>query len=143
MIRACISKDIEAVLDIWLSASLKAHDFIEPAFWKSQTGNMRHIYLPAAETHVYEKDSEVMGFYALNGDTLAALFVKPEFQGQGIGKQLLAHAKSRRNRLTLSVYKENEPACRFYQAQGFKVLREQPDAHTGHPEYVMETDTQA
>ena len=143
MISASTAKDIEAVLDIWLSASLKAHDFIEPAFWKSQTGNMRQIYLPAAETHVYKKNSEVMGFYALSGDTLAALFVKPEFQGQGIGKQLLAHARGRRNRLTLSVYKENESSCRFYLAQGFRIIREQPDVHTGHPEFVMETTTTA
>lgn len=137
MIRKYLVDDIEAVLKIWLSASIKAHDFVEPSFWKSQVDNMRNIYLPVSEIHVYEKDSIVVGFYALHEKNLAAIFVAPEHQGQGIGKQLLVHAKSQRSELTLSVYKENQAAYQFYLTQGFKVICEQKDEHTRHLEYVM------
>lgn len=78
-----------------------------------------------------------MGFYALYENTLAAIFVAPEQQGQGIGKQLINHAKQQREALTLSVYKENQPSYQFYLAQGFSVISEQFDEHTGHAEYTM------
>jgi len=132
---------MDAVLDIWLTASIKAHDFIAPSFWESQVKNMRKVYIPASETHVYMQNARAIGFYALSGNTLAALFVAPEYQGRGVGKALLAHAKTQREALTLSVYKENGASCQFYLAHGFEVIREQTDAHTGHLEYIMSTGT--
>jgi putative acetyltransferase len=141
MIRKYTIGDVDAVLDIWLSASIKAHDFVKPSFWESQIKNMRDIYLPAADTYVYVKNSTIVGFYSLHESTLAALFVQPELQGQGIGKRLLTHAKSQRTGLTLSVYKENEASCRFYLAQGFNVMSEQKDEHTGHLEFTMSFST--
>ena len=72
---------------------------------------------------------------------LATLFVAPECQKQGIGKQLLAHAKKQRLALTLAVYKENQASYEFYLSQGFKVLSEQADEHRGHMEYTMSAAT--
>ncbi|GAA0680579.1 N-acetyltransferase [Marinobacterium maritimum] len=137
MIRPRKDSDIEAILDIWLKASIKAHDFVAPEFWQAQVENMRTLYIPASETFVFEQDSGVVGFYSLHEDTLAAIFVRPERQGQGIGKQLLNHAKAQRPTLTLSVYSENEASYRFYLSQGFQVVSEQIDEHTGHPQYTM------
>ncbi|NER79286.1 MAG: N-acetyltransferase [Leptolyngbya sp. SIO1D8] len=141
MIRKYNESDTELVLKIWLSASIRAHNFVKPEFWESQVENMRSIYIPASETYVYEKNSKVVGFYSLYENNLAAIFVVPEMQGQGIGKQLLAHAKSQRSSLTLSVYQENEASYQFYLSQGFKVVSEQIDEHTGYPEYTMSTAT--
>jgi len=36
MIRKLESRDIERVLEIWLEASVKAHDFIDKSYWESQ-----------------------------------------------------------------------------------------------------------
>ncbi|MCH8533406.1 MAG: GNAT family N-acetyltransferase, partial [Saccharospirillum sp.] len=33
MIRYYRADDIDQILEIWLSASIKAHDFIESSFW--------------------------------------------------------------------------------------------------------------
>ena len=137
MIRAYAADDLESILDIWLHASALAHDFVPRAFWESQLDNMRTIYLPASENCVYEVGAEIVGFYSLHEDTLAAIFVSPEHQGQGFGTALLDHAKTRRTRLRLSVYKENRASCDFYLSQGFSVVGERPDEHTGHPEYTM------
>jgi GNAT superfamily N-acetyltransferase len=89
--------DMEVVLAIWLEASIKAHDFVDAQFWKSQVDNMRRIYIPASETFVYESDAKVVGFCALHENCLAAIFVIPAFQGQGIGKALPSHAKAQRS----------------------------------------------
>lgn len=137
MIRPFHANDMEAVLAIWLDASIKAHDFVEPEFWRSHVENMRTTYLPASEVYVYEIEAKVVSFYALYENTLAALFVAPERQGRGIGTQLLNHAKQQRTSLMLSVYKENQPSYKFYLAQGFTVSSEQQDEHTGHLEYTM------
>ena len=76
-----------------------------------------------------------------NENNLAAIFVSPKFQGKGIGKQLMSHAKIQRSMLTLSVYKENEASYQFYLAQGFTVISEQTDEHSGHQEYTMSVGT--
>lgn len=137
MIRKFSESDMEAVLSIWLVASVIAHDFIKEEFWKAQLPNMRDIYIPASETYVYEHHLEVIGFYSLHENKLAAIFVLPEFQGKGVGKQLLLDAKTRRKELTLTVYKENVPSCQFYLSQGFTIESGQVDEHTGHEEYLM------
>jgi putative acetyltransferase len=102
---------------------------------------MRNIYIPASEVFVYEIESKIVGFYALYENNLAAIFVFSAFQGQGIGKPLLSHAKAQRAILSLSVYKENQASCQFYLSQGFTVVSEQRDEHTGHPEYTMSSGT--
>lgn len=137
MIRPVKSQEVEAVLDIWLTASIQAHDFIEAEFWRSQLDNMRDVYLPASEVFVYEQAGDVVGFYALYEDNLAAIFVAPICQGKGVGKALIADAKTRRKSLTLSVYKENQASYQFYVSQGFNVVSEQEDEHTGHLELTM------
>ncbi|ENS5608786.1 N-acetyltransferase [Vibrio mimicus] len=141
MIRKYKESDLDSVLEIWLDASVKAHDFVDPEFWKSQVDNMRNLYIPASETYVYEIGSKIAGFYSLHENNLAAIFVQPELQGQGIGKQLLRHAKSQRKMLTLSVYKENQSSYGFYLSQGFKLVNEQIDEHTGHQAYTMSSGT--
>ncbi|WP_286266978.1 N-acetyltransferase [Thalassotalea atypica] len=141
MIRKCSTDDIEIILSIWLSASVKAHDFIDADFWASQVSNMREIYLPASETYVFEQDSKIVGFYSLHENILAAIFVDIRSQGHGIGKALLAHAQTIRSPLSLSVYKENTASYEFYLSQGFLVISEQKDKHTGHLEFTMSTPT--
>ncbi|EGQ8015503.1 N-acetyltransferase [Vibrio cholerae] len=141
MIRKYNSNDLDSVMEIWLEASVKAHDFVPAYFWESQVESMRNIYIPAAEVFVYEIESKIVGFYALYENNLAAIFVFPAFQGKGIGKQLLSHAKAQREILSLSVYKENQASYQFYLSQGFTVISEQMDEHTGHPEYTMRSGT--
>ncbi|MGF1684262.1 N-acetyltransferase [Photobacterium minamisatsumaniensis] len=141
MIRQYTSQDIETVLDIWLTASIKAHDFVKPEFWESQLSAMRDIYIPASKSYVFEVDSKVVGFYSLYENLLAAIFVSPEWQGKGIGKQLIAHAKQQSSELTLNVYKDNEATYKFYLAQGFKIDNEHVCEHTGCAEYAMSMNT--
>ncbi|WP_028303590.1 N-acetyltransferase [Oceanospirillum maris] len=138
MIRNYRAADIDQILAIWLSASIKAHDFIEYAFWESKISEMRDVYIPASETFVYEAEGEVVGFYSLYESNLAAIFVTPNSQGEGLGRVLINDAKNRRESLQLTVYKENAPSIKFYEKHGFTVLGEQIDEHTGHLEFIME-----
>lgn len=142
MIRAARQEDTKQLADIWLAASIKAHDFVDPAFWQARQNDMETLYIPASECFLEEHSDRISGFCCLVEDCLAALFVAPDCQGQGIGSRLLDEAKRRRHSLHLTVYKANHPSVGFYQSQGFKSTAEQVDEHTGHAELCMRYDSQ-
>ena len=137
MIRDYQSSDIDQIIPIWLEASIKAHDFVKSEFWESKVRDMREVYIPASETYVYDQEGVVIGFISLGGETIAALFVTPSYQGAGIGSKLMAKAKELCAILNLTVYKENRKSVEFYIKCGFQIKQERLDQHTGQPELVM------
>ena len=93
--------------------------------------------LPRAEVYVYENDREIWGFIGLNGAYIEGIFVSSEMQSRGIGKRLLDFVKTKKTELRLNVYQKNMRAIRFYQREGFKILREGMDEATGEKDYEM------
>lgn len=130
--------DMDAVIDIWLRASVQSHSFMSKEYWSSKSEDMREKYIPFAETQVYEDNGIIKGFISLCDDTVAAIFVDPKFQGQGIGQQLINNAKKIRKKLNLTVYKSNQNSVDFYLNRGFEIVKEQICEHTGHCELMME-----
>ncbi|WP_158210491.1 hypothetical protein [Myroides phaeus] len=57
MIRPYHINDCQQVIDIWLTASIKAHNFIPANYWKSKVPAMRDVYIPSSNTLVYEENS--------------------------------------------------------------------------------------
>jgi len=137
MIRPLSTTDLDAAVELWYQASLQAHDFIPATFWREQRAAMRDIYLPASESWVYEEDGQLLGFISWYQGTVAALFISPDQQSHGLGRQLLEHLKTQYERLALTVYAENEQARRFYCRNGFKEGESQLCEHSGRPELMM------
>lgn len=141
MIRPYKDTDCEAVLELWLLASADAHRFAGEGFWLARAGDMRDKYLPLSETWVWvdeRADGRVAGFLCLSDHTVEALFVHPDRQGEGIGRQLLDRAKSLRGNLSLCVYELNVRARRFYEREGFVCTETRTDPLSGLAERVME-----
>ena len=46
MISRLKETDMDQVLEIWLEASIKSHNFIKREFWESKLEDMRNLYLP-------------------------------------------------------------------------------------------------
>ena len=65
MIRKFDISDMDWVLDIWLKASIDAHNFIDREFWESNVDNMRDIYIPGSETYVFSEKEIIKGFFSL------------------------------------------------------------------------------
>ncbi|MFW3616715.1 GNAT family N-acetyltransferase [Billgrantia antri] len=137
MIRPAVAEDIPQLVDIWLRASQLAHDFIPATFWHERADDMARIYLPGAETYVLEVAGRAIGFAALNGDHLEALFIDPELQSFGHGTHLMAHAMGKRQRITLCVYSRNVRAVSFYRRLGFRAVEERLDPLSGESETLM------
>ncbi len=138
VIRTAEPTDLDRLTELWLSASLEAHNFISSDFWQQNSEKMRHKYLPASENWVYCENDRILGFFSLFNDNLAALFVDPAAQSRGIGRKLLDHAKVLRPNLSLNVYEQNIRAVSFYSRNGFRVIQAQKDPHTGHSELLMQ-----
>ncbi|MGK8707893.1 N-acetyltransferase [Metapseudomonas otitidis] len=137
MIRLARPDEYADLVDIWLEASLQAHDFIPEAFWRSQRDAMLNHYLPAAENWVVEENGQVCGFLSRVEHHLAALFIHPDHQRSGLGRRLLDSAKARHYSLELNVYRANVKAVGFYRSAGFEVVAEARDAATGQPELTL------
>lgn len=139
MIRAMREEDCEAVVDIWLRASLQSHAFMEEGYWESRVEDMKNLYLPLSEVVVDEvaPSGKLAGFMAFIGDYLAALFVAPEHQGKGTGTRLLRLAQKMRSELHLCVYARNTRAVAFYRKHGFTIKGERYEEATGQREWLM------
>lgn len=137
MIRTFQPEDLTELMHIWLNANLQAHDFIPADYWKSHFEQVRQL-LPDAELYVYEEfPASPCGFIGMSGDYIAGIFVKETARSKGIGKQLLDHAKSLRQRLTLHVYRKNEGAVHFYLRERFLIQSQVRENSTGETEYTM------
>ena len=92
MIRKYNEPDLEDLLSAWEAASEVAHPFLTPEFLASERDNIPNLYLPNAETWVYEDGGRVVGFIALIGNEVGAIFVHPSHQKTGVGRGLLMFA---------------------------------------------------
>ena len=139
MIRKLNEADIDKVMDIWMKSTIKAHDFISKEYWQNNYKTVKEVYIPMSETFVYKDVQGIKGFISvINNEFIGALFVDIDFQGNGIGKQLIDYAVSKYGKLQLAVYKENKKSVEFYINRGFKIIEEQINDDSKHVEYIME-----
>ena len=132
MIRKYTETDCEAVIDVWFIASAVATPFLSDDFLAKERESIRTTWLPAAETWVFEKEGNVVGFLSLIGNEVGAIFVHPSNQGSGIGRALMDHAASLRDELFLDVFEENESGRRFYEQYGFQFDHKHVHEETGY-----------
>ena len=131
MIREYRNADDQELIKIWYDASIIAHNFIPSEFWASEKVNIQEKYLPIAETYVKELDGKIVGFISLIDSFIGGLFVSPDYQGKGVGTELINKARSLKKELTVEVYKENIQAQKFYNKCGFIPNNERVLPETG------------
>lgn len=139
MIRSIENKDINKVMDIWLRSTIKAHDFILKEYWDNSYNTVKDVYIPMADTFIYEDEESIKGFISIiNNEFIGALFVDTDSQGSGIGKKLINFAIDKYINLSLAVYKDNVKSVVFYKRMGFTVVKEQVNQDSGYTEYIMQ-----
>jgi putative acetyltransferase len=134
-IRRATPTDREALLDIWLRSVRATHAFLSEEDIQSLLPLVRD-YLTSAEPEFWVLCAESgapVGFMGLAGSKMEALFLAPEFQRRGGGRQLVQHAQQFHRALTVDVNEQNPAACRFYAACGFVVEGRSALDSTGRP----------
>lgn len=132
------AEEAQLLANIWLNASLEAHDFISEEYWISNKSLMAESYLPNSEVYVAEKMGAILGFVALIKNHIASIFVDNKQQGKGIGSLLLEYVKELRTHLTLNVYQKNEKSVNFYKSRNFIISSSSIDQPTGEKEFIMQ-----
>jgi len=131
VIRQYEDQDLEDLLAAWAAASEIAHPFLSEEFLASERENIPNLYLPNAETWVFEDDGKVVGFIALIGNEVGAIFVHPSQQRKGVGQSLMDKAKELRGELEVEVFVKNAIGRAFYTKYGFEPLEEKVHDLTG------------
>ena len=65
MIRTYQDRDLDELLEVWYQASLLTHPFLDETFLSQERENIAAVYMPMAETWVYVREGNVVGFIAL------------------------------------------------------------------------------
>ncbi len=95
---------------------------------------------------VCARDDEIFGFADFRTASsaeveLAAIYVLPEAQGEGLGYRLLEAGLTRfpaNTRFVLHVERDNPKARRFYEDRGFRTTGEVTDVYLGHEFHDVE-----
>jgi len=131
VIRKYQPTDCEDVLNVWARASALAHPFLSHGFLETERHNIPNVYLPRAETWVWEADGHVVGFISLLGNEVGAIFVDPKFHRRGIGRALMDRARALRGEVEVEVFEKNRLGRAFYANLGFEFMHRKVHDQTG------------
>lgn len=124
MIRKFRESDTESIIAVWRQASAVAHPFLDEDFMEKEERNTREMYIPNTDIWVYEANNSVVGFIAMMGNEVGAIFLKPEYHGQGIGASLMNQVAQMHEALEVEVFEKNTVGRAFYDKYGFKFMKE-------------------
>ena len=130
MIRKHTEKDIDEIIEIWYSASSLAHPFLEKAFMEKVKKDMRELYIPNAETWVFEENNSLIGFISMLDNEIAGLFVRPDHHSKGVGTQLVDFVREIHPELEVEVFEKNMIGRAFYDKYGFRQIKQYTHAES-------------
>jgi putative acetyltransferase len=107
-------------LEIWRAAVDATHSFLTPEHRAEIDVLVGEQFLPHAELWIAVDDDErPLGWLAMDGDLIDALFVDPAFHGRRIGTALLHHALTLAPNARVDASEQASNALPFYEAHGF------------------------
>jgi putative acetyltransferase len=115
-------EDLPRVVAVWEASVRATHHFLTEAdiqYIKSLVEDD----LAQVETllGVRDGDGQVIGFIGVEGDEVGALFIHPDWRGQGIGRRLFTYAVETLGATRVDVNEQNDQAVGFYRRMGFEV----------------------
>jgi len=132
-IRPFRDNDFPAILDIYANSKLDELRFESEEFelLPLEDDRVRLAELKESDIYVYD-DGGVIGYGALFGSEVRALFVCPSARGKGIGKSLLGFVLLKaKGAASLYVAKTNIPAKLLYNSVGFVITDEFETTYNG------------
>ncbi|AOV07985.1 GNAT family N-acetyltransferase [Sporosarcina ureilytica] len=147
MIREMKKEDIKQVQDVakksWNATydGIIPHNIQENFLKAAYSDEMMKRRLNGSFIFVAEMEDKIIGFANFtpvnNGgqSELSAIYLYPDYQGKGIGTALLQKGiKELENvkEIYIDVEKENNIGKTFYEAKGFKTVKEYDDNFDGH-----------
>jgi putative acetyltransferase len=126
--------DRPRLVAVWEAAVRQTHHFLSEedlAFFRPLVGDAFEGPLEVA--CVRNEEGTVLGFAGVAEGKLEMLFVDPACHGQGIGRELLAHAVARMGARVVDVNEQNEGAVAFYRRIGAETIGRSERDEMGKP----------
>jgi len=119
-LRDATAQDVATLADILRSATRQAYTFMA---WSHSDESfedfVRHSMTVWDAVRIAECENEAVGFACLEGDLVDQLFVRPAWQGNGVGSLLLDDIKRLRPQgFRLYTFEKNLAARAFYERHG-------------------------
>ncbi|MCR8489579.1 acetyltransferase [Ochrobactrum sp. WV_118_8] len=118
-IRKSNKADAPALTEIWRASVLATHDFLSRDDFLEIEKLVAGQYLPNVEVWLIEDAGKPVGFMGMSEHHIDSLFIAPDQRGKGIGKQMIAHAKTLGSPLTVDANEQNLQGVGFYRHMGF------------------------
>ncbi|MCD8183411.1 MAG: GNAT family N-acetyltransferase [Bacteroides sp.] len=132
MITQPTPQDYDELLSLWEASVRSTHHFLteeDILFYKPL---VREEYFPAVELYIMRnREGKITAFMGLSEELVEMLFVHPDEQGKGYGKQLMEYTLHEKHIYKVDVNEQNEQVCRFYQHLGFNVISRDATDATG------------
>lgn len=136
-------QDYDEILALWEASVRKTHHFLTEENIQYYKPLIREQYFPAVELYIIRNSKEaITAFMGLSDELVEMLFVHPDEQGKGYGKQLMEFALHVKHRYKVDVNEQNEQAYRFYQHLGFQVIGRDATDSTGNPFPILHLQIQ-
>lgn len=126
------------IIEIWEESVRATHHFLQAEdieFYKSivQTIDFNTFDMFCG----LNENNELIGFLGVAENKLEMLFLKPNFIGKGVGKDLLEFAINDLKVTEVDVNEDNTNALDFYQKFGFKIYDRTPLDGTEKPYPIL------
>ncbi|MEJ5976933.1 acetyltransferase [Novosphingobium sp. PS1R-30] len=134
IVRPGTSADVSRALEIWRAAVDATHGFLTPEDRAAIEHMVGTQFLPFVELWlVDDAPGRPMGFLAMDGDMIDALFVDPAVHGRGYGSALIRHALALASNARVDANEQATNALPFYLARGFVVIGRSETDGEGRP----------
>ena len=134
MVNQANTQEYDILLQIWERAVRSSHHFLSEEDIRFYKPLVRHEYCPAVQLYTIRNHSgQITAFMGLSDSLIEMLFVDPDEQGHGYGKQLIEFAIRQKQIHKVDVNEQNGQALRFYQNRGFEIISRDDLDSTGKP----------
>ncbi|WP_125709305.1 acetyltransferase [Lacticaseibacillus porcinae] len=128
---------IQPLVDLWQRSVTATHQFLSA----DEIADIQK-YVPQALQQVpilvvAFDGARPVGFMGIAGNKLEMLFLDPDVQGLGLGKQLVQLAFDRYGVSSVVVNEQNPHAVGFYQHMGFQTVSRSPIDEQGQPYPIL------
>ena len=127
-------KDYPELSELWEASVRSTHHFLSEEDIQYYKPLVQNVYFPAVQLYIIKnKDNRISGFLGLSDDLIEMLFIHPDEQGKGYGKQLMQYALHEKHIYKVDVNEQNEKAHRFYLHMGFQLIGRDETDPSGNP----------
>lgn len=132
-IQSLSKKTVAELLLVWEASVRSTHHFLteeDIQFYK----DLIPQYFSAVELYVIRnQEDKVVAFLGLSDKQIEMLFIHPDEQEKGLGKQLVLFAINEKGIRQVDVNEQNTSAFHFYQHIGFQVISRDEMDSSGKP----------